>query len=190
MAFKPSQRRTMKVESTELDLRPIMNMMCILIPLLLSCSQFVKQSFIALNLPPITSSSGASANPNEKPPEELKVGLKLIITEKGMTLAGNLGILSGASGSGPTLPKTSDGKYDFDGLDKKMKSIIKSITGKGFTDERQVVITAEDAVEYQVVVTAMDVLTLAGEKKFKDQASGLEVREPWFANIGVGKLIL
>ncbi|MCB0834193.1 MAG: biopolymer transporter ExbD [Bacteroidetes bacterium] len=191
MAFKPSQRRTVKIESTELDLRPIMNMMCILIPLLLSCSQFVKNSWLELNLPPV--GGGPSPNNSEtqdKPKEEpKKVGLKLVITEKGMTLAGNTVILAGEGGAGPTLPKLTDGRYDFDGLDKKIKDIVKTIGGKGFEDERVIIITAEDGIEYQSIVTTMDVLTLAATKELKDQA-GKVVKEPWFVNIGVGKILI
>lgn len=191
MAFKPSQRRTVKVESTELDLRPIMNMMCILIPLLLSCSQFVKNSWLELNLPPVGGGpSQSDSDKPDKPKEEpKKVGLKLIITEKGMTIAGNTVILAGEAGGGPTLPKLSDGRYDFDGLDKKIKDIIKTISGKGFEDERVIIITAEDGIEYQSIVTTMDILTLAATKDAKD-LTGRNVKEPWFINIGVGKIII
>lgn len=190
MAFKPSNRRTVKVESTELDLRPIMNMMCILIPLLLSCSQFVKSTYIELNLPQL-SGGGPSQSSDDKPPvEEKKVGIKLVITEKGMTIAGNSVVLTSEAGSGPTLPKMANGKYDYKGLETKLKDIVKQIGGKGFIDERTIIITAEDVVEYQVIVTAMDMITSAAEKELKDPSSGTVVKQAWFANIGVGKILL
>lgn len=187
MAFKPSARRTVKVESTELDLRPIMNMMCILIPLLLSCSQFVKNTYIALNLPPLGGGGGGGSE--QKEPEKPKVGLKLVMTEKGMTIAGNAAVLAGDAGGGPTLPKINN-KHDYTGLEKKIKELTKAISGKGFEDERVIIITAEDAVEYQDIVTAMDIITLAAEKELRDPSTGTTVKEPWFVNIGVGKLIL
>lgn len=191
MAFKPSARRSVKVESTELDLRPIMNMMCILIPLLLSCSEMVKNTFIELNLPQLSSAGGGSSDTKDKPKEEKpRIGLKLVITEKGITIAGNSAILGGEQGSGPTLPKKADGKYDFEGLRDKLGKIIKSITGKGFEDDQTIIITAEDIIPYQVIVTAMDFIRMAGTRTLKDPATGVTMTEPWFRNIGVGKIII
>lgn len=193
MAFKPSARRSVKIESTELDLRPIMNMMCILIPLLLSCSQFVKNSWLELNLPPV--GGGASTTSNEDKPdkpkdEPRKVGLKLVITEKGFTIAGNAVVLTGASGGGPTLPKLSSGHYDFEGLDQKLKEAVKAIGGKGFEDERVIIITAEDVIEYQTIVTTMDIIGGAAVKELQDPDTKKIIKQPWFINIGVGKIVL
>ncbi len=190
MAFKPSERRSIKIESTELDLRPIMNMMCILIPLLLSCSQFVKSTYIELNLPTSGGSSSSQSPDDKEPPKEKpKIGLKLVVTEKGFTIAGNSIVLSGAEGGGPTLPKIN-GKYDFDGLDKKLKDIVKTITGKGFEDERTLILTAEDAIEYQSIASAMDIITACATKKFTDEATKASILQPWFGQIGFGKIIL
>lgn len=189
MAFKPSARRSMKVESTELDLRPIMNMMCILIPLLLSCSEFVKNTVIELNLPQLSGGGGGQAQ--DKPEQEKpKIGLKLVVTEKGITIAGNSAVLSGDAGGGPTLPKMTSGKYDFVGLEKKMQELTKMIGGKGFEDERTVIITAEDVIDYQNIVSIIDIISGSAVKELRDPATGQIVKEPWFTNIGVGKLIL
>jgi biopolymer transport protein ExbD len=192
MAFKPSQRRTIKQESTELDLRPIMNMMCILIPLLLSCSEFVKNTFLELNLPQLSSGGGGGGAKTDTPEKEKpRVGLKLVITEKGMTIAGNAVILAGAEGgTGPTLPKLGNGKYDFLGLEKKMQQIKKSIEGKNFEDDRTIIITAEDAVTYQTIVTAMDIIYKSAVKELRDPATKEIVKESWFTNIGIGKIII
>ncbi len=188
MAFKPSERRSITVESTELDLRPIMNMMCILIPLLLSCTRFVKNSYLDLNLP----SLGGGPERIDKVPEKEKpkIGLKLIITEKGMTIASNSAILGGDAAGGPTLPKKSDGKYDYKGLEAKLKSITKAIDGKGYEDERVIIITAEDAIEYQIIVTSMDVIGVASVKELRDPSTKAVVKQQWFNNISIGKILL
>ncbi|HNL27514.1 MAG TPA: biopolymer transporter ExbD [bacterium] len=191
MAFKPSQRRSVKAESTELDLRPIMNMMCILIPLLLKCSEFVKMTYLELNLPPLSGGGGGGGADDKPEKEKPKIGLKLVVTEKGMTIAGNSIVLAGEGGTtGPTLPKLADGKYDFRGLELKMKDIVKQINGKGFEDERTIIITAEDVIPYQAIVTAMDIITNSEFKEFSDPSSNQKVKQPWFANIGVGKIII
>lgn len=192
MAFKPSARRSVKVESTELDLRPIMNMMCILIPLLLSCSEMVKNTYIELNLPQLSSTGGPGSDTKEKPKEEPKprIGLKLVITEKGITIAGNSAILGGESSGGPTVPKTAEGKHDFVNLKEKLAKIKKSIEGKGFEDDQTIIITAEDIIEYQVIVTTMDFIRASGTRTLRDPATNQTVKVPWFTNIGVGKIIL
>jgi biopolymer transport protein ExbD len=191
MAFKPSARRSIKVESTELDLRPIMNMMCILIPLLLSCSEMVKNTYIELNLPQLSGPSSQPSDSKEKPKDEKpKIGLKLIITEKGITIAGNSAILGGEAGSGPTVPKKADGKHDFENLKEKLAKITKSIDGKNFEDDRTIIITAEDIIEYQVIVTTMDFIRLSAKKTLRDPSTGATVIQPWFQNIGVGKIII
>lgn len=191
MAFKPSARRSIKVESTDLDLRPIMNLMCILIPLLLSCSQFVKNTVIELNLPQLSSGPGPSTEKPDKPEQEkARLGLKLVVTEKGITIAGNTAVLTGQGGAGPTLPKLADGRYDYEGLEKKMQDITKMVSGKGFEDERTVIITAEDIIEYQAIVSIIDIISGAAVKELKDPSTNQIVKEPWFTNIGVGKLII
>jgi biopolymer transport protein ExbD len=192
MAFKPSARRSVKVESTELDLRPIMNMMCILIPLLLSCSEMVKNTYIELNLPQLSSQSNiGSSDKQDKPKEEKpRIGLKLIITEKGITIAGNSAILGGESAGGPTVPKTAEGKHDFVALKEKLAKIKKSIEGKGFEDDQTIIITAEDIVEYQVIVTTMDFVRASGTRTLRDPVTNATMKVPWFTNIGVGKIII
>lgn len=191
MAFKPSARRSIKTESTELDLRPIMNMMCILIPLLLSCSEMVKNTYIELNLPQLSGGSSSSTENKDKPKDEKpKIGLKLIITEKGITIAGNSAILGGEAGAGPTVPKKADGKHDFETLKEKLAKITKSIEGKNFEDDRTIIITAEDIIEYQVIVTTMDFIRLSAIKTLRDPTTGATVTQPWFQNIGVGKIII
>lgn len=191
MAFKPSARRSIKAESTELDLRPIMNMMCILIPLLLSCSEFVKNTVIELNLPQLSGGGGSSQSQDKPEQEKPKIGLKLVVTEKGITIAGNSAVLAGEAGAGgPTLPKLSNGKYDFLALEKKMQDITKMIGGKGFEDERTVIITAEDIIDYQNIVSIIDIVSASATKELRDPSTGQIVKEPWFSNIGVGKLIL
>ncbi len=67
MAYKPSNRRQSPKLEAELDIRPIMNLMVCLIPLLLAGAQFIKNTQLEVNLPP----GKASAGPDqETPPKE------------------------------------------------------------------------------------------------------------------------
>lgn len=191
MAFKPSERRSVKIESTELDLRPIMNMMCILIPLLLSCSQFVKNTFIEMKLPGFKNEMpGTHTLPDVKTPEPERLNLQIVVTEKGITIASRFGVFGmEQSIGGPTLPKLNN-RYDYEGLKKKLKDIVQRVESQDFDDKRAIMITAEDAVEYQSIVTIMDVVSQSATKELRDAATGMIVKEPWFEMIGLNKFIL
>lgn len=72
--------------SPELDLKPIMNLMVVLIPMLLYSAQFIK--FAALNI--TKASSGTGGEPTNKEDEDKKppLKLKLKITSEGFVLEG------------------------------------------------------------------------------------------------------
>ena len=55
MAFKPSARRLSQSLEMDLDIRPVMNLMVVLIPLLLAGTVLVELSIIEINLPPAQS---------------------------------------------------------------------------------------------------------------------------------------
>ena len=75
------------------------------------------------------------------------------------------------------------------GLDQKLKDAVKAIGGKGFEDERVIIITAEDVIEYQTIITTMDIINGAAIKELMDENKKI-VKQPWFINIGVGKIVL
>ena len=51
MAYKPSARRSGVTADIELDIKPVMNLMVVLIPLLLAGVEMVKLSIIEIDLP-------------------------------------------------------------------------------------------------------------------------------------------
>ena len=62
MAFKPSMRAHNKITEIPLDIRPVMNLMVVLIPILLYSAEFVKLSIRELNLPPASTTGRSSLN--------------------------------------------------------------------------------------------------------------------------------
>ena len=73
MAYKPSLRRLIEVEDMDLDIKPVMNLMVVLIPLLLAGSEFTKLAIKELNLPPAKNGGGGGGD--ETPEEELEMAL-------------------------------------------------------------------------------------------------------------------
>ena len=67
MAYRPSFRSHNKVSEIPLDIRPVMNLMVVLIPILLYSAEFVKLSIRELNLPPASSTGTAINSQDNKP---------------------------------------------------------------------------------------------------------------------------
>jgi biopolymer transport protein ExbD len=156
MAFRPSFRQSTKPEDLNPDMTPIMNLMCVLIPLLLTSSQFVQVGIIELNLPPAVGASTGQGTAIDAPKEvEMKLDLAITITDKGFFISSSLAILRGEGDQSPSVPKMVDGSYNFHGLSKMLYELKGKATGK-FSDMDKVVIQAEPEVEYQTLVSTMD----------------------------------
>lgn len=163
MAYKPSLRRASKPAAADLDIRPVMNLMVVLIPLLLAGSEFVKLSVIEVNLPPRQAGGGSGKQSGDKPEEKVdkKLQLSLILTEKGIFIASPAGVLGGDNAgdeAGPTVPILPDGKQDLPGLKTKLIDIKKKIAGQGFVDDDAVSLTAEKLIPLQLVIDVMDIV--------------------------------
>lgn len=169
MAFKPSMRRKGEEVEITLDIRPVMNLMVVLIPLLIASAEWVKLGSIELNVPPSKTPGLGDSDENqaEEREKEKKLGLSLAITDQGITIASPGAILSdGETEEGPTVPVNADGSHNFDKMKEKLIEIKKLIKEKGFKDENRAVITAAANVEYQVIVEVMDNLqTYENENK-------------------------
>jgi biopolymer transport protein ExbD len=78
-------RRRKEVPEADIDLRPFMNLLCILIPFLLACASFASIKVIEMALPETMSAPSAQqAPPKDKEDEGLL--LTIFITDKGFTL--------------------------------------------------------------------------------------------------------
>ncbi|MDZ7266937.1 MAG: biopolymer transporter ExbD [candidate division KSB1 bacterium] len=155
MAFRPSQRRHLREESTDLNLTPIMNLMVVMIPLLLSSAQFIKIGIIELNLPPAAGAAGTLAGSKAPKETERTLDLTVSITDQGFYISSAAAVLTGATATGPTIPIGSNGEYNFDALSQKLYE-IKQKVGNGFSDAESIVIQAENKIRYQVLVSTMD----------------------------------
>ena len=154
MAFRPSQRSRRPKEDPEPNLTPVMNLMVVLIPLLLTSAQFIKLGMIEINLPP--AASGARVAQAQMPKEtEKKLNLTVTITDEGFYLASSMAVALGESGKGPTIPKKPNGEYDFQQLNELLYKIKKQAAGV-FRDSDQIIIVAEPDIDYQTVVFTMD----------------------------------
>jgi biopolymer transport protein ExbD len=89
--MKTGMRNTM-MKSVEMDLKPFMNLMVVLIPMLLLSAEFAKVAIVDIQLPQDRGST--PARPDKTPPlTDNKLKLTAIITDSAVTLAAKGGFL-------------------------------------------------------------------------------------------------
>ncbi len=148
MAFRPSQRKekalSSLVDSTDLDITPIMNLLMILIPFLVSMATFTRLAVIEFSLP---TSGGESTveESSEKPPEkEDNLNLSIALTKEGF-------LIGGVGGVSPVIQKNSKGEYAFAAL----KQILKKVKSQ-YPKQEDIILIMEAEVLYEDIVTTMD----------------------------------
>ena len=127
---------------------PIMNLVCMLIPLLLYGAVFVRFQTLSVKSPQIPVDG-----PPSPPEEELR--LTVMITDQGFHFKVNPRfrqpwMSAATTGAGPDIPRGDDG-WDFDELNRKLE-LIKA----EHRDELGIVLGAEDDVDFDVIIKAMD----------------------------------
>jgi biopolymer transport protein ExbD len=137
------------MDDVEPNMTPIMNLMVVLIPLLLSSAQLIKISVIELNLPPAKGNQTLQ-KPKEK---ELRLDLAVMITDKGFYVSSSSAVLQ-SEASKPSIP-LKNGEYDFEALGQKLYEIKMKAEGN-FEDTESIVIQAEPRIGYQTLVSTMD----------------------------------
>lgn len=186
MAYKPSMRRHQKIEAMALDIRPVMNLMVVLIPLLLAGSVWTKLAIRELNLPP--KKAGGRSVETEKPYEQQKrLGLQVIISKNGFYIGTRSGYLQAEEakreeGAPPSVPLKENGTYDFKTLQQKLIQIKEKIKNTDFADKDAIILTAEADILYKYIIKTMDyVTTYEDENGFKRDL---------FPQIIIGQIIL
>ena len=131
---------------------PIMNLVCMLIPLLLYGAVFVRFMTIEVNSPRM------SQVPTQQPPDQNeKLNLTVMVTDQGFTFKVNpkfrlpwMNMSTEGASAGPDIPKKDD-DWDYSELHKKLKEIKEN-----HREETQIILGAEDDIKYEVIIKAMD----------------------------------
>jgi len=141
------------MEPLELNIFPMMNLMVVLVPLLLSTATAIKIGVIELNLPQAV---GGSITETKVPTESMRsLDLTITITSEGFFISSSIAILKGGDSDEPTISKFPDGNYDYDELGRTLYEIKQKIAGKPH-DTKKIILQAESDVQYQVLVSTMD----------------------------------
>ena len=154
MAYRPSKRAKHISELDHPNIAPMMNLMVVLIPLLLTSAEFVRLGVIELNLPPAAEGPDGTAL-NQMPIEnQMKLDLTVTITDRGFFISSSMAVLSGATYGEPTIPLIN-GSYDYNSLSQKLYEIKQRAVFQ-FPDADHIILMAEPNVSYQTVVSTMD----------------------------------
>jgi biopolymer transport protein ExbD len=192
VAFKPSARRTREEEEADVNLLPMMNIVCSLIALLMGCAQMTEISMLEY-LPPAEaaevedSGSEPAAEQKKNWNNDATIDLLINIAATGYQVS-----LFGKNEPGPyffEIPVLPGGEYDYKTLSARLAqvketevgaalgidSVLNETTGKQdvfevfrYKDGREVSITALGQTPFQIVVHTMDACrqqTVNGEKK-------------------------
>ena len=184
--YKLSRIRTNEDKESSPNLGPMMSLIIILIPLLLTSAEFVKVGEIELNLPaPSEEEVVLSDSPAEMELDKLRLGLVVDITESGFNISHQLQ----EEGEESYIPLIN-GSYDFLALKMKLAEIKREVlieiikgvyadlppestlaqlftiylkkrdyfsTSGSFSDSNSIQISADDSVQYQHFISVMDV---------------------------------
>ena len=180
MAFKPSLRRKALPMQGELEIRPVMNLMVCLIPILLQGAELVKFAVVEIDLPPTSGGGSGTDTPQQEVGK--KLGLKLAVTRSGFSLLTASAVMSSETGTGPTIPVLADGKFDYVTLNKKLAELKKLIAAQGYKDKDLIIITASSDIDYQTLIDVLDVTA-----KYKDDTGNYL---PLFPQVNFGQVIM
>ncbi|MDP8257624.1 MAG: biopolymer transporter ExbD [Candidatus Alcyoniella australis] len=172
MSGRPSQKSRSRADEAEINLIPMMNLLCILIPFLLLSAAFVQLTMIETSLP---ARARAVATDEPIPEPEEKLTLTVLILEDGMTLAGAGGILA-VGGEGEQAQNVMIGKkrqilmrtdglelrdetgqpiwgddYDWDTFKANLIKVK-----LGYLNQYSIILMPEDTISYETIIKVMD----------------------------------
>ena len=109
MAYRPSKRSSRTIAPLEINIFPMMNLMVVLVPLLLSTATAIKIGVIELNLP---QSVGGAVSETDIPKEaQRSLDLTITITKEGFIVSSSQAVLNLEETEGPTIPLIGDGRF-------------------------------------------------------------------------------
>jgi len=166
MAYKPSARSHHQETDQELNLIPMMNLICMLIPFLLLTAAFVKVAVVDVSSPRFVDGPAPGQAREYEPPH-----FTLTITDQGYQIFVNGEKLTSRE-VGPTLPRLNGGQYNHDGL----RFLAQEIKNRDRT-KTSVILSAEPDVPYEELIEVMDAV--------REDADG----EPLFPEVVVANQI-
>lgn len=175
MAHRPSRKKKRPFEEAEANVTPVMNLMCVLIPMLLSTAKFVDLALLEYN-PPIVQEVEESMgeNGNRESASDKLLELRVNVAYSGLEIS----IFNAVAGEDYiTIPLKPDDDYDFTAFKEKLIDIKERIVGPPishtevvsqetgrleivnvfkYADAEQIRISAEGDIPLQTLIRVLD----------------------------------
>lgn len=161
-----SRRRVRKLESTEIDLTPYMNLLVVLAPFLLITAVFTRLAVLEIYLPPPASAELMSKLPS---PDEQLV-LTISITEKGLVVANGNKIIS--------FVQPTEKGHDL----RTLSNVLQQIKARFPTVDSAIILSKPD-IAYDELVQVMDTTRVAFVV-----SEGQKTSYSLFPNISLGEI--
>jgi biopolymer transport protein ExbB/TolQ/biopolymer transport protein ExbD len=116
-------------EVADTDVTPMLNLMVMLIPFLLTSSEFVKMGTIELKLPESSQGAGGGGAAGGESQQETKLELGVVITAKGFNIFHYFNQVEKAAQANQTLGEKQpdiplvNGQYDYEALNQKLAEV-------------------------------------------------------------------
>lgn len=133
-------RRRLQRDEAELDITAFMNLMIVLVPVLLLSLVFSQVSAIEISLPQLGEGSEEAIDQRQ---------VELLIRVDRMQVNYPRGIML------KRIPRGEDGDFDYAVLSLVLQEVKRQLAEQGL-ERRGITILAEEAIDYQTIVTAMD----------------------------------
>jgi biopolymer transport protein ExbD len=170
MAKAASGRSRRVRHASELDMLPVMNLFCCIIPFLLLSASFLEITVITMSGTEGVSSAGAGATANLMRSEEDRLQPKIIITQEQMFIGTAAGSVHVSHAFQEQRDTTGDGLYDtqvisfhWDSLAMKVEEAHRILTESypQITFRKIIILTVEET-RYENIIRAIDIAGAAG----------------------------
>lgn len=199
MAFKPSLKKKRPIADAEVNLTPVMNLICVLIPLLLGAAKFVDLALLEYQTPVIQESLGdAAAGTGAGGSLEQLLELRVNVVDSAFEVS----VFNATAGDNYSrIPIRTDHTYDYEALRSRLREIKERIVGPPlsssqiqnpetkrleiveqfkYADGDQIRISADGDVPLQIIVKVLD-----ASREFKDNSG---VFRPLFPCPALGQI--
>ena len=132
----------------DVDVKPIMNVLIILIPFLVSVAVYTNLAVIDMSLPPNVTAAAAPGTANEKP----KVKITVLVAQSYCLITLGESLLD-------SIPRTGD-EYPYEVLASKLQ-----VRRAGADVKDEVIVAPRDGIHFRYVVRVMDACKRTGFEK-------------------------
>lgn len=162
MAQGATKRSHRKKHHAELDLLPVMNLFCVIIPFLLLSASFLEITTITMSQTQGINPNATGAATNLAKSEEERIQAKVIMTDQELFV----GTAFGMTSVGRAYEVEDNGEtittFDFDALEERAGEMRDTLMNHYDIEFRKIVVLTTERMRYENVIMAIDAVARVG----------------------------